>query len=82
MPQSQKQFPVEVSAASIFFYGASPHFRAMASPDLLTPALSLPCCRSSLCTSVKQKWNYFRKSCVKHQDAVLLGLVTREIGIE
>jgi ABC-type transport system involved in cytochrome c biogenesis permease subunit len=50
MSQSQQQFPVEVSATFIFFfYGASAHFRAMASPiSLLQPCLFLAAAVASL----------------------------------
>jgi len=52
VPQSQQLFPVEVSAIFIFFfsfYGASAHFRAMASPiSLLQPCLFLAATAASV----------------------------------
>jgi hypothetical protein len=54
MAQSQQQLPFEVSAALIFFYGASAHFWAMAYPiSLLQPCLFLAAAAASLSMSNK-----------------------------
>jgi hypothetical protein len=79
MPQSQKQFPVEVSAASIFFYGASAHFRAMASPiSLLQPCLFLAA--AAPLYQCKTKVELLQEKLRKTSRCRAVGLVTREIG--